>query len=230
MCRMVEPIKISGKCITMDSRFNASMGIVDMEHIQGVYGQALIKKRGCFLTKDVPRNWAHYSTLCLFINAEEGYVTKFTSTFRCPNRVEGLNAYLTLKDGTQVRWVYIEPNSHHNHAKHWVDDVNNCRHAPIDLADAWQTKCWPNWQFTFFIAVNAENSLACARGVEGDAGLDFQRNLVVQLLENNYDKELIHRSPIRAKNTRARASISAGEGIHAIMNQPYFTSKWLGST
>ena len=53
MCHMVEPIKRSGKCMTMDSRFNVSMGIVDMEHIQGVYGQALIKKRGCYWPKGV---------------------------------------------------------------------------------------------------------------------------------------------------------------------------------
>ena len=40
MCRMVEPIKSSGKCVTMDSGFNVPMGIVDMERVQGVYGQA----------------------------------------------------------------------------------------------------------------------------------------------------------------------------------------------
>ena len=54
MCRMVEPIKSSGKCVTMDSGFNVSMGIVDMERVQGVYGQALIKKRGRFWPKGVP--------------------------------------------------------------------------------------------------------------------------------------------------------------------------------
>ena len=32
---MVEPIKSSGKCVTMDSGFNVSMGIVDMERVQG---------------------------------------------------------------------------------------------------------------------------------------------------------------------------------------------------
>ena len=54
MCRMVEPIKSSGKCVTMDSGFNVSMGIVDIEQVQGVYGQALIKKRGRFWPKGVP--------------------------------------------------------------------------------------------------------------------------------------------------------------------------------
>ena len=275
MCRMVEPIKSSGKCITMDSGFNVSMGIVDMERVQGVYGQALIKKRGRYWPKGVPGDFidehfrnkeiGHSETLELvfdghpflihctkglfiilisktlmsntqfdsFIIAEEGYVTKFMSTFGCLNVVGGHNAYRTLKDGTQVRWVYIEPTSRHNRAKHWVDDVNNRRHAPIDLAEAWRTKWWPNRQFTFFLSVaevNAVNSRARARGVEGDAGLDFRRNLAVQMLENNLDQGFNNRSPIRAKNTRARASISAGEGTHAIMNRPYFTSKWLGSS
>ena len=30
------------------------MGIVDMEQVQGVYGQALIKKRGCYWPRGVP--------------------------------------------------------------------------------------------------------------------------------------------------------------------------------
>ena len=51
MCCMVEPIKSSGKCVTMDSGFNVSMGIVDMERVQGVYGQ---EKRGRFWPKGVP--------------------------------------------------------------------------------------------------------------------------------------------------------------------------------
>ncbi|KAL7486093.1 hypothetical protein ACHAW6_011693 [Cyclotella cf. meneghiniana] len=181
-----------------DSGFNVSMGIVDMERVQGVYGQALIKKRGRYWPKGVPGDFidehfrnkeiGHSETLELvfdghpflihctkglfiilifktsmsdtqfdfFINAEEGYVTKFMSTFGCLNVVEGHNAYRTLKDGTQVRWVYIEPTSRHNRAKHWVDDVNNRRHAPIDLAEAWRTKWWPNRQFTFFISGRGE--------------------------------------------------------------------------
>ena len=55
MCHMVEPIKSSGKCVTMDSSgFNVSMGIVDIEQVQGVYCRALIKKRGHFWLKGVP--------------------------------------------------------------------------------------------------------------------------------------------------------------------------------
>jgi hypothetical protein len=31
----------------------------------------------------------------------------------------------------------------HNIAKHWVDDVNNRRHAPIGLQDTWAAMWWP---------------------------------------------------------------------------------------
>ncbi len=54
---MVEPIKSSGKCVTMDSGFSVSMGICDMERVQGIYGQALVKKRGRFWPKGVPGDY-----------------------------------------------------------------------------------------------------------------------------------------------------------------------------
>ena len=84
--------------------------------------------------------------------------------------------------------------------------------------------------FSLVAEVNAVNSHARSRGVKGDAGLEFRRKLAVQMLENNLDNELIHRSPIRARNTRARLSVSSGEGEHGLVNRPYFTSKWLGSS
>jgi hypothetical protein len=74
------------------------------------------------------------------IIVKEKDVTKFMTTFGCLNEVEGHLAFRTLSDGSRVRWLYNEPTSHHNWSKYWVDDVNNCRHAPIDLAEAWQTK------------------------------------------------------------------------------------------
>jgi len=50
------------------------------------------------------------------------------------------------------------------------------------------------------------------------------------MLENNLDNELIHRSPFRARNMRARLSVSSGEDEHGLVNCPYFTGKWLGSS
>ena len=111
------------------------MGIVVMVCVQGMYGQALIKKRGCYWPKGVlgdfidkhfnDKEIGHNETFVLvfdkqpflinctkglfiilifktsmsdtqidsFINAEEGYVTKFMFTFGCLNVVEGHNAY-----------------------------------------------------------------------------------------------------------------------------------------
>ena len=54
MCHTVELIKSSGKYVTMDSGVNVSMDIIDMKRVQGVYGQVLIKKRGCYWPKGVP--------------------------------------------------------------------------------------------------------------------------------------------------------------------------------
>ena len=39
MCPMVKPIKSTGKCVTMDNGFAVSMGLLEMEHVMGVYGQ-----------------------------------------------------------------------------------------------------------------------------------------------------------------------------------------------
>ncbi len=47
------------------------------------------------------------------------------------------------------------------------------------------------------------------------------------MIENNVDDDLIHRSPIRVRSTRARMSVSLGEGEHGLVNHPYFTSKWV---
>jgi hypothetical protein len=66
---------------------------------------------------------------------------------------------------------YTEAVTNHNIAKHWVDDVNNRRHAPIGLQDIWATKWWPHRQFTFMCLVaevNANNSRACALGKPAD--------------------------------------------------------------
>jgi hypothetical protein len=46
-----------------------------------------------------------------------------------------------------------EPFSHHNHAQHWVDDVSNRCRDPVGLEKSWQTKWWPNEQFTFLLSV-----------------------------------------------------------------------------
>jgi hypothetical protein len=171
------------------------------------------------------------ASVCLF-PTEENYVTKFMSTFGCLFPVEGHQAWRRLKNGTIARWPYIEPNSRHNKSKHWVDDVNNRRHAPIDFSTAWKTKWWPMRQFAFFLSVaevNAVNSCGRARGLPADPTLDFRRELALQLMENHVGVDMIPRSPTRARATRARVSMHAEDGAHELMSRPYYTSKWLGS-
>ncbi len=55
MLEMTKPIHNTGKVVTMDSGFCATAGILAL-HDAGVFGQALIKKRGRFWPKHVPGN------------------------------------------------------------------------------------------------------------------------------------------------------------------------------
>jgi hypothetical protein len=54
MLRMHKTIARQKKACTMDSGFCVSMGIVELEAIVRVYGQALIKQRGKNWTKGIP--------------------------------------------------------------------------------------------------------------------------------------------------------------------------------
>ena len=47
-------------------------------------------------------------------------------------------------NGEWISFKYTKPVSRHNKANHWVDDVNQRRHAPIVLEDIWDTK-WCDW-------------------------------------------------------------------------------------
>ncbi len=55
MLYMTKPIHNTGKIVTMDSGFCVAAGILALHHV-GVYGQALIKKRGRYWPKHVPGN------------------------------------------------------------------------------------------------------------------------------------------------------------------------------
>ena len=75
-----------------------------------------------------------------------------------------------------VSFKYPEPFSWHSKAKHWVDDHNQRRHSPIDLAEIWKTQWWPHRQFTFLLGVvevNAANSRGRARDEPGGSVLEF---------------------------------------------------------
>ncbi len=55
MFEMTKTIYIMGKVMTMDSGFCVTIGILDWNDV-GVFGQALVKKRGWLWSKHVPCN------------------------------------------------------------------------------------------------------------------------------------------------------------------------------
>jgi hypothetical protein len=62
MLEMTKPIHGTGKVVSMDSGFCVTAGILAM-HDVGIYGQALIKKRGRYWPKHVPRETTSTSAL-----------------------------------------------------------------------------------------------------------------------------------------------------------------------
>ncbi|KAL7512283.1 hypothetical protein ACHAXN_012747 [Cyclotella atomus] len=71
---------------------------------------------------------------------EDKYVQKIMSKHGMTVEVEVAEAWRRDKDGQWAKFNYTEPIANHVTSKHWVDDVNNRRHAPIDLEDGWATK------------------------------------------------------------------------------------------
>ena len=145
----------------MDSGFCVSKGIVELEAQLGIFGQALIKKRGRYWPKGVPgdaideyfadKEIGYSNTLevefegkRMFIHCmkEEKYVTKFMSTVRTLDEVPTHGTFRRTQSGADIRFNYPEPMSWHNKSKHWVDDHNQWRHSPIDLAKVWNTPQW----------------------------------------------------------------------------------------
>ena len=152
------------------------------------------------------------------------------STFGCLHEVEGHQAYRKLSTGQAVRWTYVEPVSRHNRSKHWVDDHNQRRPAPIDLSFVWCTKWWPNRQFTFFLGlveVNAANSRARALRAKPEPVLEFRKKLAIKMLNNTLS---MPEQPTSGPTTRARRSVHANDGEHRLCDRPLNTTKWLGTT
>ena len=162
MVRMTRNLWHTGKVFTMDSGFCVSCVIVQL-HLKGVYGQALIKKRGRYWASFVPgdhiddhfkdKRLGEVETLKQEIDGvpfyihcqkDDGYVTKIMSTHGCISLVEDHETRRQSNDGSYVHFKYPQPISRHNWSKHWVDDANNCRHDTISLSDTWRTKYWPN--------------------------------------------------------------------------------------
>ena len=240
MFDMTKPIHNMGKVVTMDSGFCVTASILSL-HDHGVYGQALIKKCGRYWPKHVPgdtiddyfatKEMGESMTIKQIIDGKEflvhcqkddRYVTKVMSTHGLLNKVPEHTTYRYVGN-VWKSFNYVEPMSCHNHAKHWVDDVNNRRHDPIGLENVWATKYWPTRQFTFIClvaGVNAVNSWARAWKETAQPQLEFWWNLAMNMMMNKIDEEgSCHYSPIRSRHMRI--------GDHAECDRPPFTGKWL---
>ena len=246
MLEMTKPIHGTGKIVSMDSGFCVSAGILAM-HDKGVYGQALIKKRGRYWPKGVPGDDIdlYFATkelgdadcyvqeldgkkFLIHCHKEDPYVCKVMST-------HGLTEHTTKetwrKVGSEWRsFTYTEAITNHNNSKHWVDDVNNRRHAPIGLEDIWATKWWPHRQFTFVCSVaevNANNSLARANDTTAEHQIVFRKRLAKGMIENTLTSSGgVRHSPIRARKRKS----DCNEPGHVLLKKPNYTGKYNPTT
>ena len=242
MLFMTKNIHHTGKIVTMDSGFCVKVGIEAMDKY-GVYGQALIKKKR-YWPRGVPGDQIdeHFNNKALgysetlkqvadgkqfliHCTKEEKYVTKLMSTHGLINEVPDHTTYRYV-NGEWVSFKYTEPISRHNNAKHWVDDVNNRRHAPIGLEDVWATKWWPDRQFTFICSVaevNAVMSQARGRNDIAEQTLKFRRRLAQQMLENKIIDT--GQSPCSPATLRKCKRLD-GALLHTLETRKTFTGKW----
>ena len=124
------------------------------------------------------------------------------------------------------KFKYTEAITNHNNSKHWVDDVNQRRHAPIGLEDVWATQWWPHRQFTFLLSVaevNANNSLARAKNESAEHQITFRKLLAEEMMYNKLTESGgVRNSPIRARK-RSRQSL---EPEHELVKKPKWTGKY----
>jgi hypothetical protein len=156
---------------------------------------------------------------------EDGYVQKIMSTHG-PTVETEKEAWRQDKDHQWGKFQLTELSANHNNFKHWVDDVNNQRHAPIDLEDIWATKWWPHRQFTFIYSVaevNSNNSIARANNTPAMHQVVFRNLLSEQMMFNKLtDSGGVRTSPIRAMK---RSRLSMDEG-HELETKSHMTASW----
>ena len=235
---MTEPIHHTGKIVTGDSGFCVAVGVMALHQV-GVHGQFLIKKRR-YWPKHVPGDYidSHMMEKPLgetelyvqelggvrfFVHCtrDADYVTKIMSTHGVLQEIQDHPTWRFV-EGEWKTFKYAEPFSRHNRAKHWVDDVNNRRHDPIGLEEVWQTKWWPNRQFTFLLSVAEVNCVqARARGRKeaAEPTLTFRRNLAMRMLRNKIQSNGV----AAASPPRIRRQSST---IHVLKKRKVQEGKW----
>ena len=107
-----------------------------------IYCQALIKKQDRYWPCNVPGE-------CIDEHFHEKYIGSRESLKQTINGIDFLSIVkrrevvnevedhqaFSMIGGKCITFKYPEPHSGHNKGKHWVDDYNNRRHNPIDIAD-----------------------------------------------------------------------------------------------
>ena len=121
-----------------------------------------------------------------------------------------------------IIFKYPEPCSDHNKAKHLVDNHNNRRHDPIDIADMWRTKRWSNWQYSFIFALSEVNVNSCwshARSQPKEPQLEFWRNMAIAMIKKTLDDNE-HTVPV-LKGPRRRSMGCKTISEHKMETKPF---------
>ncbi len=238
-----QPVHRKGKVVMMDSGFCVAVGIVEL-HKCRVFGQLLIKTHCRYWPKYVPGNKINN----YFVRKELGethtyeqevdsikylihctrydcYVSKIMSSHGILDEIQ---YYSTgCKVGGQLKsFKNLEPISHHNLEKHWVDDHNNCRHDLVGLDQTWCMKWWPTQQFSFLVAnaeVNTINSWARATKALAEPTLEFCKQLVEKMIHNKLNNNGNVVEEVRVSTLQK----TRGKGNeHALTCCPLFHGKW----
>ncbi len=221
-----------GKIVTMDSGFLVAKGILAMRE-KGVFGQSLVKPRGCGWLVLVPRKYideyfankeiGYCKTLEQIVDGvkliihcqkEHKYVTKIMA---CHGVLIDVDDHATCQevvseDGTRrtINFKYPKPISRKNQAKHWVNNTNNLWLDSISLAAVWRTIWWPNKQYTFSLEVaevNAANAKARGQKKIANPQLRFHRKLENLMLSNNFDSNGKNNATVDRMRTRGLVEI-----------------------
>ncbi len=239
---MTKPLHHTGKVVTGDSGFCVAQGVTAL-HQHGVHGQFLIKKRR-YWPKHVPGDYIDAYMMAKPLGATEtfvqelggiqffvyctrdsDYIPKIMSTHGMLEEIQNHPTWRFV-DGEWKTFKYAKPISRHNRAKHWVNDVNNRRHDPIGLEQVWQTKWWPNRQFTFLLPVAEVNCVQArtrARKEVPEPTLTFRKNLAMQMLCNKIQSNgLAVASPPRVRVCKS--------SVHMLRKRKTREGKWNYST
>ena len=109
-------------------------------------------------------------------------------------------------------------------------ESGNCRHDPIDLAEGWRTKWWPNQQYSFFLALSEVNANACcsrAQDCPPEPQLEFRRKLALKMINNNLDDDGNNMPVVEAPKLRSYTQQILTD--HNLDTRPLYANRWLGS-